>query len=119
MVYRRKFIMMRRVAPEAEAGRYAMAGTRRIVIEVEVPEEVAELVERYPWLRRIIAWRGLEWVVGRVRMLRELDSLTQGMEVDEETIMELDRIVKRGIARVLEVKLGLKNEGEELEHGHT
>lgn len=82
-------------------------GERRIVLEVAVSEDVAELAERHPWLGRVIAWKGLEWASERLQLVKELDSLTQGIDVDEEAIIELDRVLKRGIARRLDARLGL------------
>ena len=69
--------------------------TRRITIEVEVPEGL-ELGEEA--LARM-ARAGLE---KRLRLLMELDRLIPEPLVDEEEVMEIDRKVKRRLARRLQ-----------------
>ena len=68
---------------------------KRITIEVEVPEEL-ELGEEV--LARM-ARAGLE---KRLRLLMELDRLIPEPLVDEEEVMEIDRKVKRQLARRLQ-----------------
>ena len=68
---------------------------KRITIEVEVPEEL-ELGEEV--LVRM-ARAGLE---KRLRLLMELDRLIPEPLVDEEEVMEIDRKVKRQLARRLQ-----------------
>ena len=69
--------------------------TRRIVVEVEVPEGL-ELGDEV--LARM-ARAGLE---KRLRLLMELDRLIPEPLVDEEEVMEIDRKVKRQLARRLQ-----------------
>ena len=82
-----------------------MARTRRVTIEVELPEDIAGLVERVPWLRRVIAEEGVEGLRRRLERQARLDILTPETEVSEEEIMEMDRILKRALARRLENEL--------------
>ena len=70
-------------------------GTRKIVVEVEVPEGLGlsdEVLAR-------MARAGLE---RRLRLLQELDKLVPEPLVSEEEIMEIDRRVKRSLARRLQ-----------------
>jgi len=82
-----------------------VARTRRVTIEVELPEDIAGLVERVPWLRRVIAEEGVEGLRRRLERQARLDILTPETEVSEEEIMEMDRILKRALARRLENEL--------------
>ena len=69
--------------------------TRKIVVEVEVPEGLGlsdEVLAR-------MAKAGLE---RRLRLLQELNKLVPESLVSEEEIMEIDRRVKRGLARRLQ-----------------
>ncbi|MEB2835909.1 MAG: hypothetical protein GSR80_000760 [Desulfurococcales archaeon] len=82
-----------------------MGRTRKVTIEVELPEEIAGLVERVPWLRRVIAEEGVEGLRRRLELQARLDLLTPETGLTEEEIMELDRILKRALARRLEDEL--------------
>lgn len=83
----------------------AKARTRRITVEVEVPEELAEAIERAPWLRRVIALEGVEGLRRRMELLARLDLLTPETSITEEEIMEIDRKLKHSLARRLEDEL--------------
>jgi len=73
--------------------------TKKVVIEVEVPEGMEWLGEDD--LARM-ARAALE---RRLLLLRELDELIPEPLASEEEIMEMDRVIKRGLARRLEDEL--------------
>ena len=73
--------------------------TKKVVIEVEVPEGMEWLGEDE--LARM-ARAALE---RRLLLLRELDELIPEPLASEEEIMEMDRMIKRGLARRLEDEL--------------
>ena len=79
--------------------------TKKVVIEVEVPEDLAVVLERAPWLKKVIAREGVEGLRRRLMLQAELDLLTPDIDVSEEEIMEMDRMIKRGLARRLEDEL--------------
>ena len=79
--------------------------TRKVVIEVEVPEDLAVVLERAPWLKKVIAREGVEGLRRRLMLQAELDLLTPDIDVSEEEIMEMDRVIKRSLARRLEDEL--------------
>ena len=78
---------------------------RKIVVEIEVPEELGVLIEKIPWLKKVLAEEGIQGLRRRLQSQAELDLLTPDINIDEETIMEMDRIIKRGLARRLENEL--------------
>ena len=79
--------------------------TRRITVEVEVPEELARVIERAPWLKKVIAQEGVEGLKRRMERQAQLDLLTPETRVTEEEIMEMDREIKRALARRIEDEL--------------
>jgi hypothetical protein len=62
---------------------------------VEVPEEVAALLKREPLLRLAVAEAVRKEVVEYLSTVLALDKLTEGSSLDEETVMRLDRVIKR------------------------
>ncbi len=85
--------------------------TRRITVEVEVPEELARVIERAPWLKKVIAQEGVEGLKRRMERQAQLDLLTPETRVTEEEIMEMDREIKRALARRIEDELS-KDRGD-------
>ena len=83
--------------------------TKKLTIEVEVPEDIARIVEKKPWLREIIANEGIEGLRKRLAKQALLDLLTPDVNVTEEEIMEMDKIIKRALARRLENELSQNN----------
>ena len=79
--------------------------TKKITVEVEVPEELARVIERTPWLKKVIAQEGVEGLRRRMERQAQLDLLTPETRVTEEEILELDREIKRGLARRIEDEL--------------
>ena len=80
-------------------------GTRRTRVEIEEPEWLAEAIERVPWLGRVLALECMEGLRSRMVLLARLDLLTPETRVTEEGIMEMDRRLRRGLARRLEDEL--------------
>ena len=79
--------------------------TKKITIEIEVPEDLAWAIEKYPWLRQVIAHEGLEGLRRRLELQARLDLLTPDTDITEEEIMEMDRMIKRALARRLQHEL--------------
>ena len=79
--------------------------SRKITVEVEVPEELARVIEKAPWLKKIIAQEGVEGLRKRMERQAQLDLLTPETRVTEEEILELDREIKRALARRIEDEL--------------
>ena len=79
--------------------------TKKITVEVEVPEELARVIERAPWLKKVIAQEGVEGLRRRMERQAQLDLLTLETQVAEEEILELDREIKRALARRIEDEL--------------
>jgi len=73
--------------------------TKKVVVEVEVPEEVAVLLEANPLVRRLLGELGVRELEKRLLDLAVLDSLAPGPGLSEEEILELDEKVKEGLAR--------------------
>lgn len=78
--------------------------TRKVVIEVEVPEEVAVLLEANPLVKRLLGELGVRELERRLLDLAVLDSLSPGPGLSEEEIMEIDEKVKEGLARRYKVE---------------
>ena len=87
--------------------------TKKITIEVEVPEDLARAIEKAPWLRTVIAREGLEGLRRRLELQARLDLLTPETDITEEEIMEMDRIIKRALAERLENELSKNNNRHE------
>ena len=79
--------------------------TKKITIEVEVPEDLARAIEKHPWLRQVIAHEGLEGLRRRLELQARLDLLTPDTDITEEEILEMDRVIKRALARRLQHEL--------------
>ncbi|MEB3806566.1 MAG: hypothetical protein GSR73_03525 [Desulfurococcales archaeon] len=83
--------------------------TKKVTIEVEVPEELAKVIEKTPWLKKIIAREGIEGLKRRMELQAQLDLLTPEIHITEEEIMEIDRKIKRALARRLQNELPQDN----------
>ena len=86
-----------------------MARTRKVTIEVELPEELARVIEKTPWLKKVIAREGIEGLRRRMELQAQLDLLTPETSITEEEIMEIDRKIKRALARRLQNELPQDN----------
>ena len=86
-----------------------MARTRKVTIEVELPEELARVIEKTPWLKKVIAREGIEGLRRRMELQAQLDLLTPETSITEEEIMEIDREIKRALARRLQNELPQDN----------
>jgi len=73
-------------------------------VEVEVPEEVAVLLEREPLLRLAIVEAVRREVGEYLSTVLVLDRLAEESSLDEEAIMELDRVVKRRVREKWDAK---------------
>jgi len=77
----------------------AMAKTRKITIEVEVPEG-------FEWLNgKVLAGMAKAALERRLFLLKRLEELIPEPLATEEEIMEMDRIIKKSLARRLENEL--------------
>ncbi|MEB2835916.1 MAG: hypothetical protein GSR80_000767 [Desulfurococcales archaeon] len=76
-----------------------MGRTRRIIVEVEVPEGLDHLSDE------ALAGMARAALERRLLLLKELEELIPEPIAGEEEIMELDRILKRALARRLEDEL--------------
>jgi len=83
--------------------------TKKVTIEVEVPEELARVIEKTPWLKKIIAREGIEGLRRRMELQAQLDLLTPEIQITEEEIMEIDRKIKKALARRLQNELPQDN----------
>ena len=83
--------------------------TKKVTIEVEVPEELARVIEKTPWLKKIIAREGIEGLRRRMELQAQLDLLTPEIQITEEEIMEIDRKIKKALARRLQNELPQNN----------
>jgi len=74
----------------------------RRVIEVEIPEKIAVLLEKNPTLRSHVESIAREEIIRYISMLLEMDKLTKDSELTEEDIMKLDKKIKRAIRKKIE-----------------
>ncbi len=75
-------------------------------VVVEVPEEVAALLEKEPLLRLAIAEAVQREVTEYLSTVLVLDRLTEESSLDEEAVVELDRVIKRGVREKWDAKSG-------------
>ncbi len=66
-------------------------------VAIEVPEEVAVLVERDPLLRLAIAEVVRREVTEYLLTIMALDKLTENSKLDEEDALEIGKLVKRAV----------------------
>jgi len=70
-------------------------------VELELPEDLALLIERDPLVRRAAEKLLEEELVAKLRSLAVADILLSRSELSEEDIEELDKMVKRGVVERL------------------
>jgi hypothetical protein len=80
-----------------------VAGTRKITVEVEVPEGLEWIDER------ILAGMARAALERRLFLLKRLEELVPEPLAAEEEIMKIDRLIKRSLARRLEDELSSSN----------
>jgi len=66
-------------------------------VMVEVPEEVAALLEKEPLLRLAISEAVRREVMDYLTTILTLDKLTKESSLDKESIKRLDKIIKEGV----------------------
>ena len=66
-------------------------------IVVEVPEEVAVLLEKEPLLRFAVAEAVKKGVIEYLLTVMALDKLTEDSRLSEEDVLNISRLVKRAV----------------------
>lgn len=66
-------------------------------IVIEVPEEMAALIERDPLLRLAAAEAVKKEVAEYLLTVMALDKLTENSRLDEKDVLEIGRLVKRAV----------------------
>ena len=69
----------------------------KVKVELELPGDLALLIERDPLVRRAAERLLEEELVSKLRALAIADILLSRSKLDEEAMMRLDKKVKRGV----------------------
>ncbi len=75
-------------------------------VVVEVPEEVAVLLEKEPLLRLAVAEAVKKEVMEYLLTVMALDKLTEDSRLSEEDALEISRLVKRAVREKWDAESG-------------
>ncbi len=74
------------------------------IISIELPEELAVLVEEDPFLRRAIEDIVKKEVTEYLLTIMALDNLTETSRLSEEDVLKLGKLVKRAVREKWDAK---------------
>ena len=66
-------------------------------VVLELPEDVARIIQKYPFVRDFIVDRITKDIKRRIDVLKKADELLKNSELTEEEILRLDKLIKAGI----------------------
>ena len=75
-------------------------------VSIEVPEEVAVLLEKEPLLRLAVAEAVKREVMEYLLTVIALDRLTEDSRLSEEDVLEIGRLVKRAVREKWDAESG-------------
>ena len=75
-------------------------------VVVEVPEEVAALLEKEPLLRFAVTEAVKKEVMEYLLTVMALDKLTEDSRLSEEDVLEISRLVKRAVREKWDAESG-------------
>ena len=68
-------------------------------VTIELPEEFALLVQQDPLLKKLVENIAVEAIKDKLLKLAIADQLTRDVKITEEELLEIDRRIKRSIAK--------------------
>ncbi|MGQ4915874.1 MAG: hypothetical protein ACP6IU_14175 [Candidatus Asgardarchaeia archaeon] len=66
-------------------------------VTFEFPEEIAEIISKYPFVKNFIVDKVTKDLKRRMSILKKADTLLKSSELTEEDTLELEKIIKQGV----------------------